>query len=116
MGTVPAEIPVSHSARLRKHATMVCIGGANMDIKGRIAGRTVMGTSNPGTAVLSPGGVARNIAHNLALLGVRAALVSAVGRDALGTQLLAVTAAAGVDISGVLRTADATGSYSATLD
>jgi pseudouridine kinase len=107
---------LSQSSRPRKRAAVVCIGGANMDIKGRIAGRTVMGSSNPGTAVLSPGGVARNIAHNLALLGVGAALVSAVGRDVLGTQLLAATAAAGVDTRGVIRAADATGSYSATLD
>ena len=107
---------MSQSARPRKRATVVCIGGANIDIKGRIAVRTVMGTSNPGAAVLSPGGVARNIAHNLALLGVHAALVSAAGRDALGAQLLAATAAAGVDTRGVMRTADATGSYSAVLD
>jgi pseudouridine kinase len=60
--------------------------------------------------------VARNIAHNLAQLGVRAALLSAVGRDALGAQLLAATATAGVDTRGVIRAADATGSYSAILD
>ena len=107
---------MSQSSRPRKRAAVVCIGGANMDIKGRIAGRTVMGSSNPGATVLSPGGVARNIAHNLAQLGIAAALVSAVGRDALGAQLLAATAAAGVDTRGVIRTADVTGSYSATLD
>lgn len=87
-----------------------------MDIKSRIAGRTVMGSSNPGATLLSPGGVARNIAHNLAQLGLGAALISAVGRDALGTQLLAATAAAGVNTRGVLRTGEATGSYSAALD
>ena len=107
---------MSQSSRPRKRAAVVCIGGANMDIKGRIAGRTVMGSSNPGATVLSPGGVARNIAHNLARLGIGASLVSAVGRDALGAQLLAATAAAGVDTRGVIRTADLTGSYSATLD
>jgi pseudouridine kinase len=104
------------SSRRGKRGTVVCVGGANMDIKCRIAGRMVMGSSNPGATMLAPGGVARNIAHNLALLGVRAALVSAVGRDALGAQLLAATAAAGVDTRGVIRAADATGSYSATLD
>jgi len=107
---------LSQSSRPRKPAAVVCIGGANMDIKGRIAGRTVMGSSNPGATVLSPGGVARNIAHNLAQLGIGASLVSVVGRDALGAQLLAATAAAGVDTRGVIRTADVTGSYSAVLD
>jgi len=87
-----------------------------MDIKCRIAGRTVMGSSNPGATMLAPGGVARNIAHNLALLDVDAALISVVGRDAFGEALLAATAAAGVDTEGMLRTAGSTGSYSAMLD
>jgi pseudouridine kinase len=99
-----------------KRATVICIGGANIDVKSRIAGRTAMGTSNPGATMLAPGGVARNIAHNLALLGVKAALISVVGRDAFGAQLVAATAAAGVDTAGVRRTADVTGSYSAALD
>jgi pseudouridine kinase len=107
---------LSQSLRSGKRGTVVCVGGANIDIKCRIAGPTVMGSSNPGTTVLAPGGVARNIAHNLALLGVDAALLSVVGRDAFGAQLLAATAAAGVDTRGVLRTAGATGSYNAALD
>jgi pseudouridine kinase len=107
---------LSQSLRSGKRGTVVCIGGANIDIKCRIAGPTVMGSSNPGTTVLAPGGVARNIAHNLAMLGVDATLISVVGRDVFGAQLLAATAAAGVDTKGVLRTADATGTYSAALD
>ncbi len=87
-----------------------------MDIKCRIAGRTVTGSSNPGATLLTPGGVARNIAHNLALLGIGAALIGVVGRDAFGAQLLAATAAVGVDTQGMLRAAGATGSYSAVLD
>src|SRR6266850_5910429 len=80
------EALLSQSLRPRKPVRVVCIGGANMDIKCRIAGKTVMGSSNPGATVLAPGGVARNVAHNLARLGVGAALVSAVGRDAFGRQ------------------------------
>ena len=42
--------------------TVVVIGGANIDVKTRIAGITVPATSNPGTsATLSAGGVGRNI-------------------------------------------------------
>jgi pseudouridine kinase len=107
---------LSQSAGRRKPVHVVCIGGANMDVKCRIAGRTVMGSSNPGATLLGAGGVARNIAHNLAQLGIGAALVSAVGRDAFGEQLLAATAAADVDTGGVIRVADATGSYHAVLD
>ncbi len=107
---------MSQSLRPGKRRYVVCIGGANMDIKCRIAGRTVMGSSNPGATVLAPGGVARNIAHNLALLGIGAALIGVVGRDGFGERLLAATAAARVDTEGVLRAAGATGSYSAVLD
>jgi len=107
---------LSQSPRPGKRGTVVCIGGANMDIKCRIAGRTVMASSNPGATMLAPGGVARNIAHNLALLDVDATLISVVGQDPFGEALLAATAAAGVDTEGVLRTAGSTGSYSAVLD
>src|SRR5262249_46674459 len=115
-GTFPEEALLSQSARPRKPIRVVCVGGTNIDIKCRLAGRTVMGSSNPGATLLGAGGVARNIAHNLALLGVGAALVSVVGCDAFGAQVLGATAAAGVDTRGVIRTAGATGSYHAALD
>lgn len=94
----------------------MCIGGANVDVKCRIAGRAAIGSSNPGAVLTSPGGVARNIAENLARLGCRAALISAVGRDDFGECLIEETAAAGVDVEAVMRTPRATGSYVAMLD
>jgi pseudouridine kinase len=87
-----------------------------MDIKCRIAGRAAMASSNPGSVLSAPGGVARNIAEALARLGLAASLISAVGRDPPGRQLLAATAAAGVDVRGVLRGPAPTGIYAATLD
>lgn len=102
--------------RAKQPPSVVCIGGANMDVKCRIAGRTAMGSSNPGALRLSPGGVARNVAENLARIGHRAALISVVGRDAFGERLLAETAAAGVNVDAVLRAPGATGSYAAMLD
>ena len=47
------------------------VGGVNMDIGGRPAAVPVMQDSNPGTVGMSLGGVGRNIAHNLRLLGSR---------------------------------------------
>ena len=44
----------------------VVIGGANIDIHGAPAATLNMGDSNPGTVRLSPGGVGRNIAENMA--------------------------------------------------
>lgn len=101
---------------LRDASYVAVIGGANIDIKTRIAGDTVMATSNPGQATVSVGGVARNIAHNLSKLGTAAKLVSVIGDDAEGKRLVEETAAAGVDVAAVIRGSGATGLYSAVLD
>lgn len=66
----------------------VVIGGANMDLCGRSASDLVMGSSNPGVLTASAGGVGRNIAEHLALLGSKVELISAVGDDLWGEQLL----------------------------
>ncbi|SFC92266.1 pseudouridine kinase [Nocardioides terrae] len=95
--------------------SVVVLGGANVDLKARSAAALVPGTSNPGSATLSAGGVGRNIAENLARLGTPTALVTAIGTDALGEDLLVSTAAAGVDVS-LVRRRGATGTYTAVLD
>ncbi|MFK7600962.1 carbohydrate kinase family protein [Deinococcus sp. SM5_A1] len=106
---------VSHP--LSQVAQVIAVGGANMDLKVQTLAPAVPGTSNPGRAAQTPGGVARNVAENLARLGVRVALLSAVGEDALGDGLLRQTAEAGVDVSPTLRVADhGTGTYTAVLD
>ncbi|GAB7003672.1 PfkB family carbohydrate kinase [Nocardioides sp. AN3] len=96
--------------------SVVVVGGANIDLKARSRAPVVPGTSNPGRATLSPGGVGRNIADNLARLGTATTLVTAVGADLLGDDLLGSTATAGVDISCVRRTQLPTGTYTAVLD
>ncbi|ALW90028.1 carbohydrate kinase [Deinococcus actinosclerus] len=96
---------------------VVVVGGANVDVKARTIQTAVPGTSNPGVTAQAPGGVARNVAENLARLGVPASLVSVVGRDALGDWLLRETEAAGVDVRAVLRAPEvSTGTYTAVLD
>ena len=61
----------------------------------------VLGDSNPGQIQSAPGGVARNVAENLARLGQAAHLFSVVGDDALGQSLLGRTRSVGVDVSAV---------------
>lgn len=95
---------------------VVVIGGANMDVKARSAAAAVPGTSNPGFASMSPGGVGRNIAENLARLGTRTHLIAAVGRDPLGDTLVRETSDAGVHLENLVRTDTATGTYTAVLD
>jgi len=81
---------------------VVVVGGANMDIAGRPAGALVQRDSNIGTVRLSHGGVGRNIAHNLALLGTRVSLVTAFGDDASGEALKQGCVRVGVDVSCAL--------------
>jgi len=96
---------------------VLVIGAAGIDVKGRPHKPLQMGTSNAGQGRNSEGGVARNIAENLARLEVPTVLLSAVGQDRPGELLLYHSAAVGVDTSRVLRLEDTpTGSYMAILD
>jgi pseudouridine kinase len=97
-------------------AEFVVIGGANMDVKAKSSAVNKLGTSNPGIVNVTPGGVGRNIAHNLARLGANVALISVVGDDLHGVALMAATRKAGVNISRVSSDGPATGSYIAMLD
>ncbi|AKU17025.1 carbohydrate kinase [Luteipulveratus mongoliensis] len=101
---------------LSEQPGVVVIGGANVDLKARSGAKATPGTSNPGHASMSSGGVGRNIAENLARLGTRTHLIAAVGRDPFGDTLLAETAAAGVRLDYVHRTDLPTGTYAAVLD
>ncbi|WP_188909787.1 PfkB family carbohydrate kinase [Salinarimonas ramus] len=75
-----------------------------------------LGTSNPAGAGVSHGGVARNVAENLARLGSRVALASVVGDDAPGGEIAEALARLGVDLSGIERIAGArTAEYVAVL-
>ena len=78
---------------------VVVIGGANMDIAGRPTHRLVPRDSNLGSIRLSHGGVGRNIAHNLALLGVDVRLFTAFGDDAQADSLIEGCAEAGIDVT-----------------
>ncbi len=96
---------------------VVVIGAACLDIKGRVAGQIHPGTSNPGQVRITVGGVARNIAENLARLGRHTALLAAVARDPFGHQIVKHTGSAGVDVSQVLFCREGrTGSYLALSD
>ena len=92
------------------------IGGANLDIKAKTVSAHVAGTSNPAIINSKPGGVARNIAHNLARLGIKVALQTVVGDDTSGNEIVAATAKAGCDVASVKRVKIATGTYLAILD
>jgi pseudouridine kinase len=95
---------------------VIVIGGSNLDIKAKSLEVSHFGTSNPSVISTSPGGVARNIAHNLGKLGAGVGLISSIGKDHQGDLILEATSKAGVNVAHVLRKAPATGTYIAVLN
>jgi len=78
---------------------ILVIGGTNMDIGARPFGALQPHDSLPGAVTKTPGGVGRNIAVSLAQLGHRVIMLTAVGNDADGRELLSLGEAAGIDLS-----------------
>ena len=97
--------------------SVLVIGAANLDIKGRLFNSPVVNSSNSAAIKTSMGGVARNIAETLARLGVPVTLLTAVGDDYAGEDILDTADEVGVDVSRALIIEDATtGTYLAALD
>lgn len=97
-------------------APIVCIGGLNIDRKLRLLANSLSGSSNPCESHETPGGVVRNVAENLARLGLPVALVAAVGDDAGGRMLLEQAATVGIDTRAVIKLRrHASDSYTAVL-
>lgn len=95
----------------------VVIGGANMDILGRPVDVLQPGDSNPGKVSCSPGGVGRNIAENLARMGSKTRLISAIGKDTYGQMILQNCRQVGIDSQACLVLNDAnTSTYLSVLD
>ncbi len=78
--------------------TVVVIGAVNMDICGRPNKEPKMHDSNPGTVSFTPGGVGRNIAHNLCLLGLNVKFIAAIGDDVYGSSIYESCAQLGMDM------------------
>lgn len=92
---------------LRSGSYVVIVGGVNVDIGGKSHAALVAGDSNPGTVKLSLGGVGRNIAHNLSLMGIDVRLLTAFGDDANGQRVTESCAELGIDTSHAYRIAGA---------
>lgn len=96
---------------------VLVIGAMAADTKGRPAQALMPGSSTPGAVRLAMGGAGRNIAENLARLGVHTVLLSAVGNDSIGRLILQATAESGVDTRFVVTSSlYRTGAYMAILD
>ena len=92
---------------LRTGSYAVVVGGVNVDIGGRAAAKLVEADSNPGTVAVSLGGVGRNIAHNLTLLGTDVRMLTAYGDDLYGQRIASSCGELGIDINHALRVSGA---------
>ena len=87
---------------MKKHQITV-VGAANVDVGGKSFSPLLEKDSNPGIVTISPGGVGRNIAHNLALFGNEVRFISALGSDAYAKELEASCDRLSIDLSASLR-------------
>lgn len=74
------------------------IGGANVDLSATLTDAFIASDSNPGHIEIGYGGVARNIAHNLSLLGARTQLLTVFGGDLFGGLLHDYCKQQGIDV------------------
>lgn len=81
----------------------VVVGGVNMDIGGVSHRPLVSADSNPGRVRMSLGGVGRNIAHNMTMLGVDTRMLTAFGDDLYAQKIAASCGELGIDISRSLQ-------------
>jgi pseudouridine kinase len=95
---------------------IACIGGAHIDRHAVLKGPPVPATSNPGNVSTSFGGVARNVAENLARLGRAVAMVSRVGSDEAGRAVVSRLQSLGIDTSMIGVADGPTASYTAILE
>ena len=92
------------------------IGGANVDITATSAEAFRVGDSNPGSVEVSWGGVARNIAHNLALLGDRVELLTIFGGGLFGPVIAAACEGLGIGIRHSEIAAEGTNSFFVSIN
>jgi len=96
---------------------VLVLGAAGIDVVGRLESDLKPATSNPARIRRSYGGVARNVAENLARLGQPVRLITVLGEDSNGDEILKHTASAGVEVSAVLRSKKyPTGYYMGIVD
>jgi sugar/nucleoside kinase (ribokinase family) len=85
---------------------ILCIGSILWDIIGRSSSAMRLGSDVPGRITRLPGGVAMNIAMTLARFGLRPAILTAIGRDAEGDELIAVCRRIGLVTDHAYRSDD----------
>ena len=85
---------------------ILCIGSVLWDIIGRSPTSMRLGSDVPGRITRLPGGVAMNIAMTLRRFGMTPAILTAIGRDAEGDELISACDRLGLVTGTVYRSDD----------
>lgn len=95
---------------------VICIGAAFVDELFHMKEEMIPASTVPASVAKTVGGVSRNIAHQLALLGVETQLISVFGNDSDGDWLKQTTTNAGVKIDASITREGLSGKYTAILN
>ena len=95
-----------HDRFMIKSIDILCIGSVLWDVVGRSPSVMRLGSDVPGRIERLPGGVAMNIAMTLARFGMTPALLTAIGRDREGDELMTEAQNMGLITDYVYRSDD----------
>ncbi len=91
---------------MNKNSEILCIGSVLWDVIGRSASAMRQGSDVPGRITRLPGGVAMNIAMTLVRFGMTPTLLTAIGRDPEGDELVRSCARLGMVTDHIYRSQD----------
>lgn len=95
---------------------VICIGAAFVDELFHATEEMLLATTNNAIVTKTAGGVSRNIAHQLALLGVPVQLISVFGNDSDGDWLKKTCTSAGVQLDASITREGLSGKYTGILN
>lgn len=100
----------------RMQKPVICIGAALVDELFHVTSELLLATTTDASVSKTAGGVSRNIAHQLSLLGVPVQLISVFGNDSDGDWLKQVSEAAGVKLDASITKEGLSGKYTGILN
>lgn len=95
---------------------VICIGASFVDELFHATEKMLLATTNDASVTKTAGGVSRNIAQQLALLGVPVQLISVFGDDSDGDWLKQVCTSAGVKVDASITKEGLSGKYTGILN
>ncbi|SHE43079.1 Sugar or nucleoside kinase, ribokinase family [Ruegeria intermedia] len=95
-----------HDEDMTRNSDILCIGSVLWDVIGRSASHMRQGSDVPGRITRLPGGVAMNIAMTLVRFGMTPTLLTAIGSDPEGDELVHACKRLGMDTTHVYRSQD----------